>query len=117
MHKPPARRCDHALLLAAALLLPAAAAAEPPDVEALRLASLAATCNACHGTSTGAPGAAAAVPALTGLGRARIRDTMQAFKQGARDGTVMPQLAKGYSDAQIERIAAFYGDRTNAVDR
>ena len=116
MQKPSRRRCGYALLFAA-VLLPAAAAAEPPDVEALRLASLAATCNACHATSTRAPGAGAVVPALSGLSRVRIRDTMQAFKQGARDGTVMPQLAKGYSDVQIERLAAFYGDRATAVDR
>ena len=33
---------------------------------------------------------------------------MKAFKSGARPGTVMPQLAKGYSDAQIEQLAAWF---------
>jgi len=33
---------------------------------------------------------------------------MRAFKSGARPATVMHQLAKGYSDAQIEAIAAYF---------
>jgi len=33
---------------------------------------------------------------------------MKAFKSGARPATVMHQLAKGYSDAQIEVIAAYF---------
>ncbi len=36
---------------------------------------------------------------------AYLVEQMKAFKSGARAGTVMPQLAKGYSDAQIEQLA------------
>ena len=31
-----------------------------------------------------------------------------AFKSGVRPGTVMPQLAKGYSDAQIDALAGYF---------
>jgi cytochrome subunit of sulfide dehydrogenase len=35
-------------------------------------------------------------------------EQMKAFKAGTRPATVMHQLSKGYSDAQIESIAAYY---------
>jgi cytochrome c553 len=37
-----------------------------------------------------------------------LTEQMKAFKSGARPATVMHQLAKGYSDAQIEQIAAYF---------
>jgi cytochrome c553 len=33
---------------------------------------------------------------------------MQDFKAGRRTGTIMPQLAKGYTDPQIEALAAWF---------
>jgi cytochrome c553 len=36
---------------------------------------------------------------------------MLAFKTGARPGSVMPQLAKGYSDAQIAQLAAYFAQQ------
>ena len=33
---------------------------------------------------------------------------MQAFKRGKRPATVMHQIAKGYSDAQIDALAAYF---------
>jgi len=97
----------------AAILLPAAATSHPPDVTTLRRASLAATCNACHGAAT----RPAVVADLNTMPGDRIRESMLAFKQGAREGTVMPQLAKGYSDAQIAQLAAFYGSHAEATTR
>jgi len=35
-------------------------------------------------------------------------EQVKAFKSGARPATVMHQLAKGYSDAQIEQVAAYF---------
>jgi cytochrome subunit of sulfide dehydrogenase len=37
-----------------------------------------------------------------------MAEQLKAFKAGTRPATVMHQLAKGYSDAQIEQIAAFF---------
>jgi len=89
----------------AAALLSVAALAGAQDAAALRARSLVATCAACHGTD-GRAAAGAVVPGLAGVPAATLVEQMKAFKSGARPGTVMPQLAKGYSDAQIERLAA-----------
>lgn len=80
-----------------------AQSAAPQD--ALYVKALAATCANCHGTA----GQAAAGSANATLsGRNDIAAQMRAFKSGARPATVMHQLAKGYSDAQIEAIAAYF---------
>jgi len=89
---------------AAAALSGAATLAGAQDVAALRGRSLVATCAACHGTD-GRAAPTAAVPGLAGMPAAYLVEQMKAFKSGARNGTVMPQLAKGYSDAQIEQLA------------
>jgi len=33
---------------------------------------------------------------------------MEAFKNGSRPATVMHQLAKGYTDAQVETLATYF---------
>jgi sulfide dehydrogenase cytochrome subunit len=88
----------------AAALWGAATLAGAHDATALRARSLVATCAACHGTD-GRAAPAAAVPGLTAMPPPYLVEQMKAFKSGARAGTVMPQLAKGYSDAQIEQLA------------
>ncbi|MEO8807231.1 MAG: c-type cytochrome [Burkholderiaceae bacterium] len=91
------------------LLLLAAFGAQAQEKESqdLRTRSLAANCAHCHGTDGRAlPGAV--VPGLAGLPAPYLVEQMKAFKSGARSATVMPQLAKGYSDAQIELLAAYF---------
>jgi cytochrome subunit of sulfide dehydrogenase len=75
--------------------------------EALYTKSLAATCANCHG-SNGVVVNGSAVIGLAGLPASYMVEQMKAFKSGARPATVMHQLAKGYSDAQIEQMAAFF---------
>lgn len=92
------------------LALPAlavAAGAHAQDASALRTRSLAATCANCHGTD-GRAVEGSSVPGLAGLPADYIVEQMKAFKAGTRQATVMQQLAKGYSDAQIERLAAYF---------
>jgi len=75
--------------------------------QTLRTRSLAATCAQCHGTAGRAlPGAV--VPGLAGLPAAYLADQMKAFKSGTRSATVMHQIARGYSDAQVEQLAAYF---------
>ena len=75
------------------------------QANALQVRSWAAGCANCHGTA----GQAVAGSANASLaGRTDIAAQMKAFKSGARPATVMHQLAKGYSDAQIEVIAAYF---------
>jgi cytochrome subunit of sulfide dehydrogenase len=91
-------------LAAAAMLSPAAFA---QDARVLQVQSLAATCANCHGTN-GRAVEGASVPGLAGMPAAYIVEQMKAFKAGTRPATVMHQLAKGYSDAQIDTIAAYF---------
>jgi cytochrome c553 len=68
--------------------------------------SLAATCANCHGTE--GRSATKDVASLAGLPKEHIVSQMKAFKDGTRPATVMHQLAKGYTDQQIELLAAYF---------
>jgi sulfide dehydrogenase cytochrome subunit len=92
--------------VAAALAL-AAASAHAQDNPVAR--SLAATCASCHGTD-GRSVTAEAV-SLAGLPKEHIVAQMKAFRDGTRSATLMQQLAKGYSDAQIELMADYFSRR------
>ena len=67
--------------------------------------SLAATCANCHGTNGVSVGE---VISLAGKPKDEIVRKMQDFKAGRVPGTIMPQLAKGYTDEQIDLIAAWF---------
>ena len=69
--------------------------------------NLAAGCAICHGTQ-GKPAPNAPLIPLAGLPRDHIATQMRAFRDGKRPATVMHQIAKGYSDPQIDAIAAWY---------
>ena len=88
------------------LLLPAATHAQPSGSPDLRGAAfLASNCANCHGTVGTAQGA---MPSLAGQSKTYIVEQMRAFRDGKRPATIMHQLAKGYTDQQIELIAEFY---------
>jgi cytochrome c553 len=63
---------------------------------------VAANCANCHGTNGIAKGA---MPSLAGQKREYIVEQMRAFRDGKRPATVMHQLSKGYTDAQIDAVA------------
>jgi cytochrome c553 len=67
--------------------------------------SVAATCSNCHGTNGVSVGE---VASLAGRPKAEIVRKMQDFKAGRLPGTVMPQLAKGFTDEQIDIAAAWF---------
>jgi cytochrome subunit of sulfide dehydrogenase len=69
--------------------------------------NLAAGCAICHGTQ-GKATPNAPVVSLAGLPRDQIATQMRAFRDGQRPATVMHQIAKGYTDPQIDAIAAWY---------
>lgn len=78
--------------------------------EALYAASLAATCANCHGTN-GKVVEGSSVTSLAGLDKNYITAQLKAFQAGTRPATVMHQISKGYSDAQIESLAAYFAAR------
>lgn len=94
-----------ALAVSLAGALPGIAAAQ--DQRALYVGSLAATCANCHGTQ-GRAAEGSAVPGLAGMPREAMILQLKAFKDGTRPATIMHQLAKGYSDAQIEQLATYF---------
>jgi cytochrome c553 len=71
---------------------------------------LAATCANCHGTD-GRGVVDGGIPLINNLTSEQILTQLKAFKSGAREGTIMPQLAKGYSDEQLEIIAKQLGNK------
>lgn len=66
---------------------------------------LAANCANCHGTDGRAE---AGMPVLAGLSKPYIIQQMQDFKSGKRVATVMHQLSKGYTDAEIDALAGWF---------
>ena len=85
-----------------AVLTCAAFAASAQDSAAR---SLAATCASCHGTD--GRSATREVPALAGQPKEYLVSQMKAFQEGKRPATVMHQIAKGYTDAQIDLLAGY----------
>ena len=89
------------LLLAAAL---GAAAFSANSQETAR--NLAAACAICHGTEGRGP-SKDLVP-LAGLPGDYIVRQMTDFRDGKRPATVMHQIAKAYTDPQINALAAWF---------
>ena len=88
-------------------ILAAALAATPALAQDSSARTLASACAICHGTD-GRPAAHAPVIPLAGLPREHIATQMRAFRDGTRPATVMHQIAKGYNDAQIDAMAAWF---------
>lgn len=80
-----------------------AAHAQTVDLQAR---AWAASCAACHGT--GGQGPSDGIPAIAGQSKQVLLQKLLAFKQGSLPATVMHQHAKGYTDAELERIAAHF---------
>ena len=91
------RRTLAAAIGLASLAAAGVAAAEPP--------AGAAACSGCHPASTRVT---SPVPRLAGLDRAAIVRAMEDFRTGTRPATVMDRIAKGFTDAEIQAIAAWY---------
>jgi cytochrome c553 len=102
-------------ILAAAFALAAHAQQPPPPPPAFAapnlapkgVASMAAACAMCHG-SGGVPAPGSAVARLAGRPAASTVDAMKAFRDGTRQATIMHQIARGYSDAEVAAIAAYF---------
>jgi cytochrome c553 len=69
---------------------------------------LAAACATCHGTNGASQ---QGMPNLAGRERAYLVQQMLDFKTGKRSATVMHQIAKGYTDEQIDALAAYFSEQ------
>jgi cytochrome c553 len=79
------------------------------NAAALHQRANAAMCANCHGTE-GKTVDGSAVPSINGMPKDYMVLQMKAFKDGTRPATVMHQLTKGLTDAQIESIAIYYAN-------
>ena len=86
------------------MLLPLSAPAWAQEPAAGR--ALAATCASCHGSDGRARGAA--MPPLAGLKADVMLARLGEYRAGTRPGTVMPQIARGYSEAQLRLVARYF---------
>lgn len=89
-------------LLLGSLLAVAAFAAQ---AEVTQIKVWAAACANCHGTNGQAlPG----MEPLAGKDKAELAQKMLDFKTGRKPATLMHQIAKGYSDEQIQQLAEHF---------
>ncbi len=86
---------------------PAAPGFAAPNLTDKGVRSLAASCAMCHGTD-GKAAAGSGVASLAGRNAAEIVEQMNAFKEGKRSASIMHQIAKGFSDAEIAALAGYF---------
>ena len=93
------------IIVAAAFLAASTGAtlAAPPEPPAG-----AAACSGCHPASAGIE---TPIPRLAGRNAAEMVQQMQAFRDGQREATVMGRIAKGFTDPEIQAIAAWYAEQ------
>lgn len=96
-----------AAALAGGAALAQAQSAPSPEAQRLYLRSLAATCAHCHGTEGRAVEGEALIP-LAGRPRDYLLTQLMAFRTGDRKATIMHQITRGYSEQQLESLAAYF---------
>lgn len=88
-----------------ALWLALAAAVQAQAADPLQVRSWAASCSNCHGTNGAAkPGN----EALAGMNREEMEKKLLDFRSGRKPATIMHQLTKGYTEEQLQAIAAYF---------
>ena len=86
---------------AALAALPGAALGQSPNAAR----DMAAACAICHGTAGNAPGG---MPVLAGQSSETLLRSLRDFRDGKRPATIMHQIAKGYSDDQLQALATWF---------
>jgi cytochrome c553 len=88
-----------------------ALAAAPAAAQDTTGRNLAASCAICHGTDGRSATTDSVLIPLAGLPRDHIAAQMRAFRDGKRPATVMHQIAKGYTDQQIDAMAGWFASQ------
>jgi sulfide dehydrogenase cytochrome subunit len=77
--------------------------------------TLAATCFTCHGTDGNSVGGVP--PSLAGRNAGELVQAMQEFQAGKRPASIMHQQARGYTEPQLQAIAAYFASVKPAAPR
>ena len=110
---------QRSILAAVAALVPLLAAAQQPpapptfaesNLSPAGVRALAANCAACHGTN-GKPAAGSSSAALAGKPKGELLTIMKQFKEGKKPATLMHQISKGYSDAELDALATYFSNQ------
>ena len=98
---------NRALALVLTAALASAASLSQAQTSATQVKSWAAGCANCHGTNGKAvPGSG--MDALAGMEKEKLLQKLKDFKSGVKPATIMHQISKGYTDEQMDLIAAYY---------
>jgi len=92
-------------LASLALLASAVGLAQASDLPRTPPPYVAANCANCHGTDGKT---ATAIPGLAGRNKEWLEEVLKAYKDGSRPATIMHQIAKGYTDAEIVLLADYF---------
>jgi cytochrome subunit of sulfide dehydrogenase len=90
---------------------PAPPAFAPSNLSPAGVRSLAANCAACHGTN-GRPAPGSTLAGLAGKPRNELLTSLTQFKEGKKPATLMHQLGKGYTDAELEALADYFSKQS-----
>jgi len=74
--------------------------------------NIAANCANCHGTNGHA---ISGMPSLAGWPRGEVARMLREFRDGKRPATIMNQIAKGYTEAQIDAVSDFFTAQSATV--
>lgn len=86
----------------------------PPNLSPSGVRALAANCAPCHGTE-GRAVRGSAIGGLAGRKAGELRRLLMAFKNGEAPATVMQQIARGYSDAEIAALSDYFAQARGAA--
>lgn len=70
---------------------------------------LARTCNGCHGVNGVSAGAT--IPSIGGLPKGYLSTVMKQWKYDERDSITMGRIIKGFSDDDIDALAAYFSKK------
>lgn len=96
------RICNQFLLGLTVCLMAMSASSSAQERNAALLAS---SCAACHGTNGHSVGG---IPSLAGVSESYFLEQMKQFANGERKSTVMFQHVSGYTQEEIELMAAYF---------
>ena len=95
-------------LVAAAIVVGSLLASPGQAGDLSRGEMLSVSCAGCHGTDGHSPGS---IPDISDKSAEYIRTSMEEFRSGKRESTVMGRQAKGYTDEEIQLIAEYFAQR------